>query len=238
MVRINKIWMLILALLLLLASFGFALSPLFQVNQIVVQGNNIVTKGDILALAKLGTGGNIFRVPTREIMKSVLLHPVISSVEIRRKLPNGIEILVTERKPVAMIPVLNGFAIVDEQNVFLKRSDTWPLDPLPIISGIELPSNLSLGQRLDSPGLAEGIKIIAALPSDLYPQIGELYAGNRDKLVFYTRDGLEIRFGMADQSLEKFEVITKFLADKSYKPYRAGYYVDLTTGKPVLGKRV
>jgi hypothetical protein len=32
-------------------------------------------------------------------------------------------------------------------------------------------------------------------------------------------------------------LLQQFLSDKNYNPYRQGYYVDLTSGKLVLGKR-
>lgn len=233
----GRVWIIGLIILAVLALFSFAQSTLFSVQKIVVQGNKVVSRDDLLALANIGTGANIFQVSTGAILKNVSLHPLVKSVNVDRELPGTLVINIVERKPVAMIPVPNGFAKVDDQGVFLQRCDTWPQEPLPIISGIELPANLNLGQPIANPGLREGIKTLLSLPGELYPQVGELYAGNQDKLVFYTRDGLEIRLGIADQAGQKFAVMQKFLADSTYKPYRVGYYVDLTTGKPVLGRR-
>jgi len=233
----RKAWIIGLTILVILALLGFAQSPLFTVQNIVLQGNKTVPKEDLLALAKVANGANIFQAPTGSISKNISLHPVVKSVSIKRQLPNTLIINVVERKPVAIIPVKNGFAKVDEQAVFLQRTDTWPQEPLPIISGIQLPATLNLGQPIDDPGLREGLKILLGLPAELYPQVGELYAGNQNKLALYTRDGLEIRLGLADKAAEKFAVMQSFLLDKNYKPYRVGYYVDLTTGKPVLGKR-
>jgi cell division protein FtsQ len=233
----KRIWAICLTILATIALFGFVRSPFFNLQQIVVQDNALVSKTDLLALASVGQGTNIFQVPTGSVKKNILLHPLIKQVDIRRQLPSTLIIKVLERKPLAMIPVQDGFVMVDEQGLFLQRSDTWPKNTLPIISGVQLPENLNLGQTIPNPGLIEGLKLLQALPSEMRSQVGELYCGNRDKLVMYTRDGLEIRLGVVDQAAEKFALLQQFLSDKNYNPYRQGYYVDLTSGKLVLGKR-
>ena len=233
----KKVWVIVLTILGVLAIFAFLGSPFFNVRTIVVQGNSLVSSQDLLALANVGVGANIFQVSTGDIVKNVSLHPLVKSVEVSRKLPNTLVISIVERKPVAMIPVQNGFVKVDEQGIFLQRSDVWPKQPLPIISGIRLPENLNLGQAIPNPALLEALKLLLQLPKDLYSMVGELSAANRDALVMYTRNGLEIRLGGADQAQEKFSLLDRFLQDKTYKPYRMGYYLDLTSGKPVLGKR-
>ncbi len=233
----KKVWVIVLTILGVLAIFAFLRSPFFNVRTIVIQGNSLVSSQELLALVNVGVGVNIFQVSTGDIVKNVSLHPLVKAVEVSRKLPNTLVISIVERKPVAMIPVKNGFVKVDEQGVFLQRSDVWPKQPMPIISGIQLPENLNLGQAIPNPALLEALKLLLQLPKDLYSMVGELSAANRDALVMYTRDGLEIRLGGADQAQEKFSLLDRFLQDKTYKPYRVGYYLDLTSGKPVLGKR-
>ncbi len=233
----KKAWVIGFSILGILALFASLRSPFFNVRTIVVQGNSLVSSQDLLALANVGVGTNIFQVSTGAIVKNISLHPLVKAVEVSRKLPNTLVINIVERKPAAMIPVQNGFVKVDEQGVFLQRSDVWPKQPLPIISGIQLPGDLNLGQAIPNPALLEALKLLLQLPKDLYSMVGELSAANRDALVMYTRDGLEIRLGGADQAQEKFSVLEQFLLDKTYKPYRVGYYLDLTSGKPVLGER-
>lgn len=220
-----------------IGAFGFLRSPFFNLQQIVIEGNSLVSKQDLLALANVGPGTNMFQVPTSAVKKNILLHPLIEQVEVSSRFPSTLVIKVVERRPAAMIPVQNGFVVVDAQGLFLQRSDTWPKDRLPIISGVQLPSNLNLGQQIPNPGLLEGIKLLRSLPVDLQPLIGELYCGNRDKLIMYTKDGLEIRLGLSERAAEKFSVLQQFLTDKNYNSYRQGFYIDVSSGKPALGPR-
>ena len=232
----KRVWYISLLLLLALATYGLLQSALFNVRQITVEGNVAAQSKDLEDLANIGLGTNIFKVSTADAIKNVLLHPYIQSAVVNRSLPNTLVIKVIERKPLAMLPVANGFVKVDRQGIFLERLETWPKDVLPLISGIKLPPELNLGQPITNAGLGEGLELISELPQELYPMVGELFAGNRDRLVMYTRDGLEIRLGAADSASQKFSVLKGFLQDKNYTPYRAGYYLDLSTGKPVLGK--
>ncbi|HEX3015491.1 MAG TPA: FtsQ-type POTRA domain-containing protein [Desulfobacteria bacterium] len=233
----NRVWIISITLLAALAVLGALRSPMFNVQQVVVEGNRLVSEQDILDLANVGLGTNIFRVPTASIAQNVALHPLIKSVNVSRRLPSTLVISVTERQPVAMVPVQNGFVIVDEQGVFLQRSDTWPKNAVPIISGVKIPNNLDLGKQIQGASLQEGLKIVAGLPKQLYAQVGEVYAGNQDMLAMYTRDGLEVRLGLAEDLNQKFSVLRQFLDDKDYQAYRTGFYVDLSSGKPVIGKK-
>lgn len=233
----NKVLLTGMLIIALLALFGLIQSPLFNLRQIEVAGNKEVSRQDILALANIGLGTNIFQISPSSVAKSVAMQPLIKSVDVTRQWPDTLVIKVAERQPVAMIPVQNGFVKVDEQGVFLERTDVWPKQPLPIISGIKIAGNLNLGQTIDNQGLLETLQILTGLPGELYPMIGELYAADSNNLVMYTRDGLEIRLGEADKAKEKFAILRQFLLDKDYKNYRMGYYVDLSSGQPVLGHR-
>ncbi len=233
----RKVWVISLTILTLLALFGFIRSPVFSLRQIQVVGNREVSTAEIVQLANVGIGTNIFQISLGTVRNSVALQPLLQSVAVSRKLPGTLLIKVAERQAVAMIPAKDGFVKVDAQGVFIKRDDVWPRQALPIISGIQIPAALNLGQVVNSPSLLQALQILHSLPSSLYPQVGEISAVDRDSVNMYTRDGLEIRLGEADQATEKFTILRQFLTDKNYKQYRMGYYVDLSTGQPVLGRR-
>lgn len=65
----------------------------------------------------------------------------------KRKIPDTIEVIITERKATFKFQIANAYAVINNQGYILKVSDKT--DDLPIIVGIETPQeNIQTGNRL------------------------------------------------------------------------------------------
>ena len=103
-------------------SFIFFLhSSAFAVKEVVVEGNQSLQSAEIVRLTGVVPGTNIFLLNEEEIMDRLTLQPLIESVQLVRKLPNRLLVRVQEREPCALLPVTEGFAVVDREGVFLTR---------------------------------------------------------------------------------------------------------------------
>jgi cell division protein FtsQ len=107
---------------------------------VVVDGS--LTREQVLAAAGLTGHRNIFDYDIdsgREALKAL---PQVENADIRRYLPNRIEVTVTERKPVAW--VMNDAKddrthLLDARGlVFMPKRILPEYEPLPVISGVEL----------------------------------------------------------------------------------------------------
>ena len=87
----------VLLVLVIAGVIGFLLkAPYFTVGKVTVSGQVEIPKGFVEESAKSLFGENIFLMNTQAITEHLKKHPYFSSAEIKRVLPNGISIKVTE----------------------------------------------------------------------------------------------------------------------------------------------
>lgn len=99
------------------------LSPIFNVKKIEVGGNSKISSDEIISLSNIETEQNMFQYQSKEIIENVRQNAYIDKVIINRKLPDTIELIVSERKATYMIQVANAYAYIDNQGYILEISD-------------------------------------------------------------------------------------------------------------------
>src|ERR1700736_2443650 len=120
-------------------------NPDYQLKAINVQTDGTLQRDQILNVADLREGGNVFRVNLAEVQNRLQDLPQVDEVQVVRKLPAEIDIRVVERKPVAWITrekeISDPFAsdaafLVDARGVLMKEKKLLPeYLGLPLISG-------------------------------------------------------------------------------------------------------
>lgn len=101
--RLGKVIQL-LFVLALLGAMTVGATVFFQVEQVVVTGNNRYTQEEIVAATGIQTGDNLFRMNKFAIQDHVLEEmPYLEDILIRRKLPSTITVAVQEWDAVAQI---------------------------------------------------------------------------------------------------------------------------------------
>ena len=109
------------------------ISPVFNIKNINVQGNTKVNTEEIKSLSKLNLEENIFKFSSKKIEENVKENAYVDSAEIKRKLPNTVEITVTERTPKYQLEYGNAFVYIDANGNILEISSQNA--NLPIIRG-------------------------------------------------------------------------------------------------------
>lgn len=143
---------LILKILLLIAVIvGVILflfiSPIFNIKNIDVQGNNKINTEEIKSLSRLNLEENIFKFSSKKIKENLKENAYIDSAEIKRKLPNTVEIIVTERVPKYQLEYGNAFVYIDTNGNMLEISNENA--NLPIIRGYSTAQdNIKAGNKL------------------------------------------------------------------------------------------
>ena len=162
----NKKIKLVLKIVLLLAVIGgtltFALvSPIFNIKEIQVVNNENVSKETIVSLSELKTEENIFKFISSNVVKKIKTNSYIENAKIHRKIPNIVEIDVTERTHDYSVDFLGQYAYINNQGYILEISEDSKQKP--IIQGITTKEeDVVVGKRLcleDLEKLEEVIKI-------------------------------------------------------------------------------
>lgn len=173
-------------------------APFFTIGEIVVSGNLTVSSGEVKRLAAVPAGANIFLVNEREVVSRVLLHPMIRSVTINRSLPSTLNIKVREREPVALLPVAGGFLVIDETASYMKQVGSVTEESLPVVTGVQPPSEFLPGQRLEHPELQAFLPVLKEINPSASKEISEISLHQANDLRIYTMGRIEIRVGTAD----------------------------------------
>lgn len=157
--KIKKVLRRTSILLLLIGMIVFALvSPIFNINKIKVTGNNKLSSEKIIGMTGLEIGQNVFKINKSEIIKNVKNNGLVSNVEIKRNLPDEIEIILSERVPSFAIGYGNGYVIICNQGYIIELSDTN--QNLPILIGtITKEENYFENNRLEEQDL-NGLNLV------------------------------------------------------------------------------
>lgn len=149
--KIKRIIKCITLVLIIIGGFVFAMvSPIFNISEIEVKNNEQIATEMILSLSELQTGENIFKFSSNKVKKEIKTNPYIESVEVKRNLPNKVDIIIKEREKDYNVEFLNGYAIINKQGYILEISEQ-KLDSLPIILGISTNSeDIVAGNRLNT----------------------------------------------------------------------------------------
>ena len=131
----NKTIKITILTVLIIAAIIFAmLSPIFNIKNITVVGNNQISKEEIISLSGIYLDENMFKISKLKIVNNIKQNAYINQVTISKKLPDTIQITVVEREPTYMLEYGNGYVYVNNQGYMLEISSIKK--ELPILLGI------------------------------------------------------------------------------------------------------
>lgn len=127
-------------------------SSLFNIKEIVVEGNSVLSQNKIISISTLNLDENIFKFNKNNIKKALLENPYIENVDISRKLPNTVLIKIEERIPTYILQFTDSYVYINNQGYMLEISND-KID-VPILVGFTTDlSNIKVGNRLDNKDL-------------------------------------------------------------------------------------
>lgn len=206
-------------------------SSLFRVREIVVEGNKLLSKQDVMALTGLSKDLNIFKANLKLAGEKVSLHPMIKEVKITRDLPARIVIKITERKQIGLLIDTGGFIVVGEDGCYLKKVTSLTNVNLPIITGVK-PSGSRPGQIIADDRLKSALSYLLTMPANLRAAVSEMNVSDSNNIKMYTIDGAEIRFGDNGRIAEKIKLFQEVIGQKYQNRI---LYIDISyKGRPVI----
>ncbi len=121
-------------------------NPDYRLSTIAIQTDGTLQRDQVLKTAELQDGLNIFSVNLSQVHDRLQQLSQIDDVQVERKMPNEIDIKITERKPIAWITsektVADPFAsdaafLIDARGILMKEKKLLPeYLALPLITGV------------------------------------------------------------------------------------------------------
>ncbi len=126
-----------LGLVCLLSNWALK-SSYFRIQQIRVEGNLLLDQDEILRVAQVAKGENIFRFDGSGIEAKLEANPLVKRVKLLKRPPHLIEIKVVEKAPLFLVNKGGGLLVQGDGFTILPHSRI----DLPILSGAD-----ELGER-------------------------------------------------------------------------------------------
>lgn len=181
-------------------------SEFFVVSEVEIEGCRYTNPGEMLELADVRPGQNMFQVPCGQIAGRLELHPWIVEARVARRLPQTIRVVVQERKPLAAVnSAYDGKIYGIDRDLFLlpepgravevselKSEQSPAFFRLPIVTG--LPSEeLYPGNRLVDRRARKAIEVLLLLNGlgEGYPEkLSEIHIAPDETITIFPLEGI------------------------------------------------
>lgn len=220
------------------------LSPIFNISEIIVYGNEKLSSDTIISLSTLSINQNIFKFSTSSTIQAIKENSYIEKVEIKRKLPDKVEINVYERETTYMLMYGNTFVYINNQGYILETTSVK--GNYPIIEGYKTPKeNIKDGNRLneeDLEKLEDVLKIMESAKSvqnNLKDKISKIDISDKSNyIITMEEEKKKIYLGDTTDLSTKMLWINEFLDSEKENEGTIYLNVNLNSEKPYFREKV
>lgn len=172
-------------------------------GRIVVTGTERVPAAQVRDIAAVTLGTPLPVVDVAAVTAAVGELPLVLRVDVERRWPRTLEVVVTERVAVAAVPAeAGGFDVVDAEGVVMSTGPEPPA-ALPVLR-VDV-------ERDGADTLAAARAVLASLPPDLRARSSELSATSPADVRLVV-DGRQVRWGTAANGERKAQVLQNLMA--------------------------
>ncbi|MGB9698614.1 MAG: cell division protein FtsQ/DivIB [Thermodesulfobacteriota bacterium] len=215
----------------------FVLTTQWKLNEIRVVGCVHAKEAELLDLARLDLGMEIWRLNLTELTQSLIKHPWIEKVQVRRDWSRQALIIEVQERTARAIILLDDLYLVDRQGKVFKKVGPKEKVDLPLLTGLEskgIKKQDEEGERLIKQAL-ELLDLLAYRQIINEHNISEINLHKQRGLTLYTLDkSLPIYLGWGDYK-DKLNRLEKVLADIQKKGEEVAY-VDVNYPRKIVVK--
>lgn len=195
-------------------------SSVLAVRGVKVDGAEVLDPREVRQVAAVPTGSPLATVDLDAVAARVERLAPVLEVDVSRSWPDQVRIAVTERTAVAVVIREGRVEGVDPDGVIFRRYPSRP-PSLPLVRSTA---------ATESDALAEAALVMAALPDDLQARVRYVSVATVDTISLRLRNGKVVRWGSAEDSDSKAEVLAVLLDQP------ASLYDVSVPGQPVIRK--
>lgn len=194
-------------------------SPAFDVANVQIHGQDRLSRGEAMALIGDLRGRNILGLDLPEWRARLMTSPWVEDAVVRRVLPNTVDVVIRERRPMGIARLGRDLYLVDQQGTVIDTYGPSYSDlDLPVIDGLGTPPR-------DGPPVVDAARtaLAARLLNDVsrHTQLASLVSqidvrDERDAVVLLDGDTVLLRLGDRDfvQRLQDYLDVSTALKDR------------------------
>lgn len=204
----REVFYIVTLFLIVIGVFVLLFSSYLRLKTIEVEGNNQITKEEILEAGNINNDLRTWSIKDDEIQNNIKSRfDIFKSVIVKSKLPSSIKVQVEEYSFIAQNKKEDGSLEIIMENGKPYSGEIRNNYNLPIIENFNDDSNK----------LEEVYKNLNKLKQEIRLQISEIISDENDRLIIYMKDGQKVkvlRASFADK-LNYYEEISKYIEDKN-----------------------
>ena len=139
-----------LFLLFVLCAVIAAFTPYFNISRVNITGNSRVSAQEIEQASGIKQCSNIFRIKLSSVQRRIQEISYVHSVRVKREFPNQISIEIEESQPVAAVPNMGQYVLIDMYGKALEQENTEDMENITdivILTGLKI-KNFELGEKI------------------------------------------------------------------------------------------
>lgn len=238
--RVNASNLMILLSFLLMITIGMYSilnSSLFNTNNVEIEGNKKIKKNEILKDLDIRKDKNIFMYDMNKMEKIVLKNPYVETVQVKRKLPDNLQILIKEKEIYAIIKDKDDYCYIDKEGNCIEKikeiSDKESSLIVDIDYIIDENNNIEFKNEETKERLLYLLECMKE--NNLYKKIVKVNYEKDDIINMYTKDDIKIILGN-DKDLDyNISRMSYIISDLQDDVKRKGT-IDLTYGNYAVYK--
>ncbi|MBI4433036.1 MAG: FtsQ-type POTRA domain-containing protein [Candidatus Omnitrophica bacterium] len=213
-------------------------SSTFQLKEVKILNMGSMTRQQAFDFSELQPGENLITldlVNVQEVIKR--RHPEFKEVQVRRILPNRIEVLLKRRTPVAQM-AYSRYVQVDRDLILLPGSSAAPFRNLTIIQGAPKPARFFVGEALTDTASKKAVRLMEIVKRSRVLQkhhLTKVDITDVNNVLLFVDDSVEIRMGSAHFT-ERLKILDQTLRTVGLDPAKIRY-IDLRFDDVVIGPR-
>jgi len=201
-------------------------SPLLAVRTVQVDGASSLSAAEVVTVAGIAAGTPLVRVDTGAAAARVAQLPQVASAEVTRGWPGTVVVTLVERVPVAVVQTDGGRRLVDAGGVVFETiTGAAPAGVVPLDVSAPGPEDAATRAALGA---------VTALPAPVRAQVTGAEAHTADDVVLSLTDGRTVRWGSAERTDRKAEVLGALLQQIDAGTIDAGALLDVSTPDSVV----
>jgi cell division protein FtsQ len=181
-------------------------SPVLGVRSVEIVGNVTLAPEVIRKAAAVPELHPLATVDLAQVEQRVRGIRQVASAKVDRVWPATLRIEVTEREPVAQIPVGSQVAVLDRTGVVIELRDVAP----PMLPVLKVPA-----PGTGDPATTAALEVITSLPSHLAGRVRQVTADTGEDVTLGLSDGRTVVWGGTDRPEAKARILTSLLRKKA-----------------------
>lgn len=216
--RGTSVLMLLLCVLIAAAAVITAMTIFFKIGKIRLTGDTRYSEQQVAEASGLELEGNLILFDKNTVLRKIReACPYLDTVQVRRRLPDTVEIIVTECTPVAAIKEAGSWWLMDRESKLLEKTSDLSGLTLPKITGLTLnqPKAGDFAEFSEEDAKKPMILLLNHAEDDgILQDIGEIDFAQQYDIRFTYTDRFTVRIGSTEELEKKLRFLHVVVEEK------------------------